>query len=513
MLRCDFTEKRSQCLRKNWPRGQEAAQKKEAAYGNSWLGDGKPGASGHSRAKRGIRPYSGLGAEIAVHSEKRQSVRILFVKKETIQPAKNLTGAVELPGDKSISHRYAMLAALAEGTSELRHFSSAADCQSTLECMSALGAEVKTFKDTVRVTGRGAHGLKSSWRALNTGNSGTTMRLLAGILAGQSFSSKLTGDDSLQKRPMRRVIAPLRQMGADIRGREDNFAPLEINGAKLRAIDYQMPMASAQVKSAVLLAGLFAEGVTGVTEPARTRDHTELALQEFGASIEKTAQTIRVRGLGAGNGSGLLAKSLEVPGDLSSAVFFLAAASLFPDSNVLVHNVGLNPTRTAILDVFAEMGAAIQVLGLKSSQGELLGDLAVKGASLRGGIIAGGRIPLLIDELPMLAALGPYTEEGIEIRDAAELRVKESDRIATLAENLRRMDAKVEERSDGLKVAGRAAGKLRGAEIDPRGDHRIAMAFAVAGLAAEGNTVIRDANCAGVSFPAFFSELNRVAGR
>ena len=436
------------------------------------------------------------------------------MKKETIQPAKYLTGAVELPGDKSISHRYAMLAALAEGTSELRHFSAAADCHSTLRCMSALGAEIKTDKDTVRVTGRGAHGLKGSWRALDAGNSGTTMRLLAGILAGQNFSSKLTGDDSLQKRPMKRVIAPLREMGADIRGREDNFAPLEIRGTKLQAIDYKMPMASAQVKSAVLLAGLFAEGVTRVTEPARTRDHTEIALEEFGASLEKNGQTIRVFGLGGGNGGGkLLAKSLDVPGDLSSAVFFLAATSLFPDSNVLIHNVGLNPTRTAILDVFAEMGASIQMLGLKSSQGEIIGDLAVKGASLKGGVIAGERIPLVIDELPMLAALGPFTEEGIEIRDAGELRVKESDRIAALAENLRRMGARIEERPDGLSVAGRSAGKLRGAEIEPRGDHRIAMAFAVAGLAAEGNTVIRDADCAGVSFPSFFSELNRLAER
>jgi 3-phosphoshikimate 1-carboxyvinyltransferase len=436
------------------------------------------------------------------------------VKKETIQPAKCLNGAVELPGDKSISHRYAMLAALAEGTSELRHFSAAADCHSSLSCMSALGAEVKTDKDTVRITGRGAHGLKSSWRALDAGNSGTTMRLLAGILAGQNFSSKLTGDDSLQKRPMKRVIAPLREMGADIRGRDDNFAPLEIRGTKLKAIEYQMPMASAQVKSAVLLAGLFADGVTSVTEPARTRDHTELALEEFGVSVEKNALTIRVHGLGGGNGMGkLTAKSLDVPGDLSSAVFFLAAASLFAESNVLIHNVGLNPTRTAILDVFAEMGASIQMLGLKSSQGEIIGDLAVKGASLKGGVIAGARIPLVIDELPMLAALGPYTEEGIEIRDAAELRVKESDRISAVAENLRRMGAKVEERPDGLKVEGRDAGKLRGAEIEPRGDHRIAMAFAVVGLAAEGNTVIRDGECAGVSFPAFFAELNRLAER
>lgn len=436
------------------------------------------------------------------------------MKKETIHPAKYLTGGVELPGDKSISHRYAMLAGLAEGTSELRHFSAAADCQSTLECMSALGAEVKIEKDLVKVTGRGPWGLKSSWRALDAGNSGTTMRLLAGILAGQEFSSKLTGDESLQKRPMKRVIAPLREMGAEIRGRDDNFAPLEIRGANLRAIDFKMSMASAQVKSAVLLAGLFAEGETSVTEPARTRDHTELALEEFGASIEKHGRTIKVHGLGHGNGSGkLAAKSLDVPGDLSSAVFFIAAASLLPDSNILIHNVGLNPTRTAILDLFVSMGASIHVLGLKSTQGEIIGDLAVKGASLKGGVIAGEQIPLVIDELPMLAALGPFTEEGIEISDAAELRVKESDRIAALAENLRRMGATVEERPDGLKVAGRRAGKLRGAEIEPRGDHRIAMAFAVAGLAAESNTVIRDADCAAVSFPTFFQELNHLAER
>jgi 3-phosphoshikimate 1-carboxyvinyltransferase len=436
------------------------------------------------------------------------------VKKETIRPAKYLTGGLDLPGDKSISHRYAMLAGLAEGTSELRHFSAAADCHSTLACMSALGAEVKVEKDTVRVTGRGAQGLKSSWRALDAGNSGTTMRLLAGILAGQGFTSKLTGDESLQKRPMKRVIAPLREMGANIRGRDDNFAPLEIRGTKLKAMHYKMPMPSAQVKSAVLLAGLFAEGVTSVTEPARTRDHTELALEEFGAAVEKLGRTIRVHGLGGGNGSGkLVARSLDVPGDLSSAVFFIAAASLFADSNVLIHNVGLNPTRTAILDLFVSMGASIQMLGLKSEHGEIVGDLSVKGATLKGGVIAGEQIPLVIDELPMLAALGPYTEEGIEIRDAAELRIKESDRIAALAENLRRMGATVDERPDGLKVEGRRAGKLRGAEIEPRGDHRIAMAFAVAGLAAEGNTIIRDADCAGVSFPTFYEELNRLAER
>jgi len=407
-----------------------------------------------------------------------------------------------------------MLAALADGTSELRHFSAAADCHSTLSCMQALGADVKTEKDTVRITGHGSQGLRESRKALDAGNSGTTMRLLAGILAGQKFSSKLTGDASLQKRPMKRVVAPLCEMGADIRAREDNFAPLEIRGAELRAIDYKMPMASAQVKSAVLLAGLFADGITSVTEPARTRDHTELALDEFGVHVERDGRTIRIHGLAGDHGNAQLRpRSLDVPGDLSSAVFFIAAASLLPDSNILIHNVGLNPTRTAILDLFAEMGASISMVSLKTSHGEVIGDLSVKGSALKGGVIEGSRIPLVIDELPVLAALGPYTEQGIEIRDAAELRVKESDRIAALAENLRRMGAKVEERPDGLRVEGRKAGRLHGAEIEPHGDHRIAMAFAIAGLAADGPTVIRDAGCAAVSFPAFFQELDRMAER
>jgi 3-phosphoshikimate 1-carboxyvinyltransferase len=436
------------------------------------------------------------------------------VKKQTIHPAKYLSGGVAPPGDKSISHRYAMLSALAEGTTELRHFALAADCHSTLDCMSALGASVKVDKDVVKVTGRGAEGLKSSWRALDAGNSGTTIRLLTGILAGQNFTTKLSGDASIQKRPMGRVVGPLRQMGADIRAREDNFAPLEIHGTKLRAIHYKMPMASAQVKSAVLLAGLFAEGVTSVTEPVLTRDHTELALEEFGVPVEKDGTTITVRGAGGtGGGPKLQARSIDVPGDISSAVFFIAAASMFADSNIMIHGIGLNPTRTAILDVFAQMGASLQVMSLQSAHGEVIGDLAVKGTSLKGGVIEKEQVPLVIDELPMLAALGPYTEEGIEIRDAAELRVKESDRIAALAENLRRMGATVEERKDGLKVAGRSAGKLRGAEIEPHGDHRIAMAFAVAALGAEGDTIIRDADCAGVSYPTFYEDLERTAER
>jgi 3-phosphoshikimate 1-carboxyvinyltransferase len=400
-----------------------------------------------------------------------------------------------------------MLAGIAEGSSELTNFALAADCHSTLACMKGLGAEVKVDKNLVRITGHGLHGLKSSKRALDAGNSGTTIRLLSGILAGQNFTSKIAGDDSLNKRPMKRILTPLREMGAQIFAHNENFAPLEIHGGKLRGIHYQMPMASAQVKSAVLLAGLFAAGDTSVTEPARTRDHTELALEEFGVAIERHGLTTRIP---ANHAIKLTGRKIEVPGDLSSAVFFIAAASLFPESSLHIQAVGLNPTRTAILDVFARMGASIQMLSLRSAQGEIIGDIAVQGAELKGGVIRGAEIPLVIDELPMLAALGPFTEEGIEIRDAAELRVKESDRIAALAENLRRMGAQVEEFPDGLKVSGRSAGKLRGAVIEPHGDHRIAMAFAVAALGADGLSTIRDAECAGVSYPTFYEDLARV---
>jgi 3-phosphoshikimate 1-carboxyvinyltransferase len=401
-----------------------------------------------------------------------------------------------------------MLAALAEGASEISHFSAAADCRSTLDCLERLGVKVDATGDRVRITGVGSGGLRKPRRALDAGNSGTTMRLLAGILAGQDFRSTIDGDRSLRKRPMRRVIEPLSQMGARIRAREGGYAPLEIEGARLAPIEYTLPVPSAQVKSAVLLAGLFAEGATSVIEPVRTRDHTELALAEFGARVEHEGRTLRVHGRPR-----LKAKALAVPGDLSSAVFFLAAALVLPNSQLVIHNVGLNPTRSAVLDVLAPMGAPINLISVRSANGELVGDIAVRYEPLKGGVIEGNTIPQLIDELPALAVLGPFTEQGIEIRNAEELRVKESDRIAALADNLRRMGAKVEERPDGLRVEGRSAGRLHGAEIDPRGDHRMAMAFAVAALGAEGETIIRDAECAAVSFPSFFATLDRLVER
>ena len=428
--------------------------------------------------------------------------------KQIIRPARSIGGSLEVPGDKSISHRYALLAALAEGTSEITHFSAAADCRSTVDCLSRLGVKSDIQGDRVRVAGAGLEGLRKSRRALDAGNSGTTMRLLAGVLAGQEFRSTLDGDASLRRRPMRRVMDPLTQMGARIEARDAGFAPLKIDGTRLSPIAYTLPVPSAQVKSAILLAGLFAEGVTSVTEPVRTRDHTELALAEFGARLDREGRTIGVHGRPR-----LKARALAVPGDLSSAVFFLVAAMVLPDSNLVIHNVGLNPTRSSVLDVLGSMGAAISLVSIRSEHGELVGDVCVRHESLEGGTIGGDAIAQLIDELPAIAVLGPITEQGIEIRNAAELRVKESDRIAVLAENLRRMGAKVEELPDGLRVAGRSAGRLHGAEIEPHGDHRMAMAFAIAALGAEGDTVIRDAECAGVSYPDFFTTLERLVER
>ncbi len=426
--------------------------------------------------------------------------------KKTIRPGGVLKGTIEVPGDKSISHRYAILAALAEGESEILNYSTAVDCRSTLECLKALGAAVKTAKDRVRITGAGLDGLKPSRRPLDAGNSGTTMRLLAGVLAGQAFESTLTGDDSLCRRPMRRVVEPLWQMGAQIHAREDNFAPLAIRAGKLRPVDYTAPVASAQVKSAILLAGLYADGSTSVREPVRTRDHLEIALREFGAETQRSDCTIAVRGRPR-----LEARSLAVPGDLSAAVFFLGAALVAADSSIVVHNVGLNPTRARVLDFLIAMGAPIRLVSVQMRDGESVGDVSLRYAPLEGGVIAGETVAQLIDELPMLAALGPYTEKGMEIRDAQELRVKESDRIAALAQGLRAMGAQVEEFPDGLRVAGRSAGLLRGGvSVDPHGDHRIAMALSVAALGAQKETVILDSDCVAISFPEFFPTLKRL---
>jgi 3-phosphoshikimate 1-carboxyvinyltransferase len=430
------------------------------------------------------------------------------VAKKIISPGGSLSGVVELPGDKSISHRYAMIAALAEGRSGIANYSTAADCRSTLGCLERLGIETKIGREReVQITGKGLAGLRASKRALDADNSGSTIRMLAGVLAGQTFTSTLTGDASLRRRPMRRVIEPLRKMGAEIHSRDGDVAPLEIRGGDLRAIDYPLPVPSAQVKSAILLAGLYADGATTVREMVRTRDHTELALREFGARVETAKNVVRIHPRPK-----LTARQLVVPGDLSAGVFLIGAALVLPESAVMLHNVGLNPTRARVLDFLISMGAEIHVTAVESRYGELVGDISAKHAALAGGEISGAQVAQMIDELPMLAALGPFTEKGITIRDAKELRVKESDRIATLAEGLRRMGARVEEYADGMRVEGRAEGKLRGAKVDPQGDHRIAMALSVAGLGAQGETVIVDAGCVGVSFPEFFSTLDKLRG-
>jgi 3-phosphoshikimate 1-carboxyvinyltransferase len=426
----------------------------------------------------------------------------LITSTKTIKPAKRLSGSVRMPGDKSISHRYALLAAIAEGPSEIRFFASSADCQSTLDCLKKLGVEIDRRGNTVSIQGAGLAGLKPPQDVLDAGNSGSTMRMLAGILAGQPFRSVLTGDASLSRRPMKRVIEPLTRMGARFESAEGGLPPLQIEGGALRPIRYELPVASAQVKSAVLLAGLFAEGETEVIEPVPTRDHTEIALEQMGAEIGRHGRAIAVRGRARLEG-----RKLHVPGDISSAAFFIVAALLVPESNLVIHNVGLNPTRTAMLDLVASMGGRVKVLNVEMVNGELLGDLHVESSQVQGGEIRPEMVPGLIDELPVLAVLGTQTEQGLSFRGAAELRVKESDRLAAVAANLRRMGAEVEEFPDGLRVAGRQ--RLRGAEIETYGDHRIAMAFAVAGLVAEGTTLIRDSACVDISFPNFFTTLEQ----
>ena len=422
-----------------------------------------------------------------------------------IRPAKNILGALRLPGDKSISHRYAMLGAIAEGTTRLGNFSTGADCASTLACVQQLGCVVRRNADgVIELDGRAP--LQNPLASLDCGNSGSTMRMLSGILAGQDFASHLHGDESLSRRPMARIMEPLRRMGAKISAAAGDRPPLHVQGGKLKAIEYKTPMASAQVKSAVLLAGLFADGETTVEEPVRTRDHTEQALRAFGVEISRSRNRTSVRG-----GQKLHAIATAVPGDISSASFFFCAAALFPDSNLVIENLLLNPTRASLLDVLKILGARISVINLEEHHGELVGTVKVEHGNLTGTTIEGAQSVALIDELPVLAAIGPFTRDGIEIRDAKELRVKESDRIALVAHNLRAMGAECEEREDGLRVPGRQ--KLHGAEIDSGSDHRIAMAFAVAALRAEGESMIHGADAAKISFPEFFNMLESVVER
>jgi 3-phosphoshikimate 1-carboxyvinyltransferase len=422
-----------------------------------------------------------------------------------IRPARNVSGWLRLPGDKSISHRYAMLAAMAEGDTRLDNFSTGADCASTLGCVKALGVEVERSENSIVIHGRGPK-LQAPAVPLECGNSGSTMRMLSGILAGQDFSSELMGDESLSRRPMARIIAPLALMGAKILAQGGGRPPLHIKGGKLTAIRYDMPVASAQVKSCVLFAGLFAAGETAVIEPIRTRDHSEVALRAFGAELKQLGNEVRIAG-----GQQLRAIEAVVPGDISSAAFFLCAAGLFPGSQLVIEDLLMNPTRARLLDILIQMGIGISVTQVDEEHGELRGTVKVEGRDLKGITIAGADAAALIDEIPVLAAIAPYTTGGVEIRDARELRVKESDRIAAIASNLRAMGAQVEEQDDGLNIPG--GQKLRGAKIDSLGDHRIAMAFAVAALRAEGETRIRGAEAAVISYPGFFDALERVVQR
>lgn len=435
-----------------------------------------------------------------------------------IQPAKSLHGTIKLPGDKSISHRAAILSAMATGEARIENFASSADCASTLECLRDLGVEIEKENSTIFVKGVGKNGFQKPEKKLDCGNSGTTMRLLAGVLAGQNFDSVLTGDASLSKRPMRRVIEPLGEMNARIEA-ENNCAPLKIFGKNpLRSILYKMPVASAQVKSCVLLAGLNAKGESAVQSPQsavkkpNSRNHTELMLRFLGAELEEDfieSDGGFVHRVSIDGNSRLVAKDLRVPSDVSSAAFFVVAAACLKDSEIVIKNVGLNPTRTAIIEVLQNFGAGIEILNRAEICSETVGDLLVRGRKklapqIDSNKIEGDVIANLIDEIPILAIFGTQLENGLEVRGAAELRVKESDRIRAVVENLRRMNAKVEEFPDGFRVE---KSDLKGAKIDSFGDHRIAMAFAVAALLASGETEIIDHECAGVSFPEFFQTL------
>lgn len=431
-----------------------------------------------------------------------------------IKPALRISGSISVPGDKSISHRAAIIASLATGASEISNFSTSSDCAATLACLAQLGVRIEKYGNNLRIQGHGGDGLRKPDLPLDCGNSGSTMRMLAGVLAGQPFSATLTGDDSLLQRPMSRVIRPLEMMGASIDS-QDGYAPLIVHGRRpLTAIKYELPVPSAQVKTCLLLAGLNGEGRTEIVDPTGivTRDHTERIFDWFGVEIEMSAPHPNALSWAIDGLAGFAGRDVQIPGDFSGAAFFIAAAAVLPGSNLQIENLGLNPTRTQLLNVLNGWGAAIEVADLRHDSNEPTGTLALRSITTPGGPmeITGARVAELIDELPLLAVVGSHLA-GVSIRDARELRVKESDRIAATVNNLRAMGAEVQEHEDGLTVSGPV--KLRGATIDSYGDHRIAMAFAVAALFAEGESEILHSDCVDVSFPAFFEVLESVVER
>lgn len=420
-----------------------------------------------------------------------------------IKKLTNLHGELTVPGDKSISHRAVMFGSLAKGTTKITHFLEGADCLSTISCFRKMGIDIENNNGEILVHGKGLHGLSAPVDILDVGNSGTTTRLISGILAGQNFVSELTGDDSIQSRPMKRIMTPLLSMGADIASiKGNNCVPLRITGHPLKAIHYDSPVASAQVKSCVLLAGMYSDGITSVTEPVLSRNHTEIMLNYFGARVTSEGTTASIA-----PEPYLFAREITVPGDISSAAYFIAAGLLVPGSEILLKNVGINPTRDGLLRVCKDMGADITLLNV-NMDGEPTADLLVRASSLHGTTVGGEIIPTLIDEIPMIAVMAAFAEGTTVIKDAKELKVKESDRILVMAENLSRMGADITPTDDGMIIHG---GKpLHGAEIDSYLDHRVAMSFAVAGLLCDGPLSIKGGDCVKISYPEFYEDLYRL---
>lgn len=428
----------------------------------------------------------------------------------TIAPTRGLKGEVTIPGDKSISHRSIMLGSIALGTTEITHFLEGADCLSTIDCFRKMGVEIERKPSSILVHGKGLRGLTAPASTLNVGNSGTTTRLISGILSGQNFATTLSGDDSLNSRPMKRIMTPLNTMGAHIRSLNDNgCAPLHIRPGALHGIHYQSPVASAQVKSALLLAGLYADSPTSVTEPALSRNHTELMLQGFGAYVATDLHTDGTATAHVEPCKELYGQQICVPGDISSAAYFIAAALLVPGSELLVKNVGTNFTRAGFLKVCKAMGADIETVSQTIEGGESRADLLVRYSHLKGTVIEGDIIPTLIDEIPMIAIMAAFADGQTVIRDAAELKVKETNRIDTVTAGLKAMGAVITPTDDGMIIEG--TGHLNGASIQSYLDHRIAMAFSVAGLASDGETQIVDSQCVDVSYPEFYATLNSVS--